>query len=107
MVRDGRLRTPALEAGLLAGITRAAVLEAARGGGLEAEEADLRPDDLRGAEEAFLTSTLKGVLPIRRVDGWPVREGRPGPVTRRVMELFAALVQSETKTGGAPGSSLR
>jgi branched-chain amino acid aminotransferase len=107
VVRDGRLRTPALAAGLLAGITREAVLEAASGADIEADEADLLPDELRRADEAFLTSTLKGVLPIRRVDGWPLREGRPGPVTRRVMDLFAALVQAETKAGGMPGSILR
>jgi len=107
VVREGRLRTPDLGAGLLAGITRAAVLESVRGGGLMIDETDLRPEALREADEAFLTSTLKGVLPIRRVDGWPVREGRPGPVTRRVMELFSALVQAETKAGGAPGSMRR
>jgi len=107
VVRDGRLRTPDLGAGLLAGITRAAVIESARGGGIEVDETNLRPEALRAADEAFLTSTLKGVLPIRRVDGWPVREGRPGRLTRRVMELFAALVQAETKAGGAPGSMRR
>jgi len=107
VARDGRLRTPDLGAGLLAGITRAAVLEAARGAGLDVEETDMRPGELRDADEAFLTSTLKGVLPIRRADGWPVREGRPGPLTRRVMEMFAALVQAETKAGGAPGSMRR
>src|SRR5262245_21011610 len=97
VVQDGRLRTPDLRAGLLAGITREAVLEAARAAALDAGEADLSPDDLRRADEVFLTSTLKGVLPVKRVDGWPVREGRPGPVTRRVMDLFDALVQAETK----------
>jgi branched-chain amino acid aminotransferase len=107
VVRDGRLRTPDLGAGLLAGITRAAVLEAARGGGLDVEETDLRPAALRDADEVFLTSTLKGVLPVRRADGWPVRDGRPGPLTRRVMEMFSALVQAETKAGGAPGSMRR
>jgi len=107
LAREGRLRTPDLGAGLLAGITRAAVIESARAGGIEVDETDLRPETLREADEAFLTSTLKGVLPIRRVDGWPVREGRPGPLTRRVMELFAALVQAETKSGGAPGSMRR
>ena len=70
-------------------------------------EESLGPDDLRTADEAFLTSTLKGVLPIRRCDGWPIRHGRPGPITRRVMDLFEARVQVETKTGSAPGSILR
>jgi branched-chain amino acid aminotransferase len=107
LARDGRLRTPDLDTGVLAGITRAAVIEAARGGGLEVTEAPLVPSDLRDADEAFLTSTLKGVLPVRRADGWPVRDGRPGPLTRRVMDLFDALVQAETKAGSAPGSMRR
>jgi branched-chain amino acid aminotransferase len=107
MVRTERLITPSLEDGLLEGVTRGLVLELAREAGIDAVEESLGPDDLRTADEAFLTSTLKGVLPIRRCDGWPVRHGRPGPITRRVMDLFQARVQAETKTGSAPGSSLR
>lgn len=107
LVRGSRVATPSLESGLLRGITRDLVLELARGDGIEVAEEDLAPEDLRGADEAFLTSTLKGILPIRRCDGWPIREGRPGPVTRRLMELFEARVQAETKAGSAPGSSSR
>src|SRR5262249_54543317 len=107
LVQGERLVTPSLDDGLLAGITRALVLELARGAGMRVEEASLAPDSLRAADEAFLTSTLKGVLPIRRCDGWPIRHGRPGPITRRIMALFEARVQAETKTGAAPGSILR
>ena len=102
VVEAGRLLTPATAAGLLRGITRDVVLEIAGREGIDARETDLRPDDLRRADEAFLTSTLKGVLPIRRIDGWPVREGRPGPLTRRLMERFEALAQAETN---APAES--
>jgi branched-chain amino acid aminotransferase len=107
LVRGGRLLTPLLEDGLLDGITRRTVLELARREGLPAAEESLRPDDLRRADEAFITSTLKGVLPVRRCDGWPVRDGRPGPVTRRLMAEYEALAQEETKAGSAPGSILR
>jgi branched-chain amino acid aminotransferase len=107
VARDGRLATPGPAAGLLVGITRAAVFDAARSAGLAVDEIDLLPADLTGADEAFLTSTLKGVLPIRRSDGWPIRDGRPGPLTRRLMEAFAALVQAETNSGAVPGESLR
>jgi branched-chain amino acid aminotransferase len=102
-----RLVTPDLAAGLLRGVTRDAAIELARRDGIEVEEIELRPEDLRGADEAFLTSTLKGILPIRRCDGWPIREGRPGPLTRRLMTLYEGLIQEETKAGSAPGSSLR
>ncbi len=107
VVSTDRLLTPPLEDGLLEGITRGLVLDLARADGLDASERSLAADDLRTADEAFLTSTLKGVLPIRRCDGWPIRHGRPGPVTRRVMDLFQARVQAETNTGSTPGSILK
>lgn len=107
VVRSGRLLTPGLEEGLLEGITRGVVLDLARRDGIETAEETLTADDLRGADEAFLTSTLKGVLPLRRCDGWPIRHGRPGPITGRVLALFEGMVQAETKAGSAPGSILR
>ena len=107
LVRGSRLSTPTLESGLLRGITRDLVLELARADGVATAEEEVASEDLRGADEAFLTSTLKGILPIRRCDGWPIREGRPGPLTRRLMDLFEARVQVETKAGSAPGSILR
>jgi len=90
LVRGGALRTPPLSAGILAGITREVVLELAAGLGLPAREEVLGAEDLRDAEEAFLTSSTREVVPIRRVDGRPVGEGRPGPVTRRVVDAFRA-----------------
>jgi branched-subunit amino acid aminotransferase/4-amino-4-deoxychorismate lyase len=71
------------------------------------EEEALQPEALRQADEAFLTSTLKGVLPIRRVDGWPVADGRPGRVTRRLMQAYDELTEAETKIGSPSGASLR
>lgn len=103
LAREGRLLTPALETGLLRGITREAVLELARAHAVPFSEEPLPAEALAASDEAFLTSTLKGVLPIRRVDGWPLRDGRPGPLTRRLADLYEALAQSETKAGSAPG----
>ncbi|MFQ5877083.1 MAG: aminotransferase class IV [Acidobacteriota bacterium] len=107
IAREGRLLTPSSEDGILRGITRDIVLDLARRDGLEAAEAGLLPDDLRRADEAFITSTLKGILPVRRCDGWPVHHGRPGPLTLRLMERYEALVQEETKAGSRPGSIRR
>lgn len=84
VVRDGRLITPPLSSGPLAGVTRALVLEWAGG-----EEADLPLADLYDADEAFLTSTTRDVQPIRAVDGTVLREA-PGPVTSKAMQAFAA-----------------
>ncbi len=107
VVRSNRLLTPGAEEGLLEGITRGLVIDLARRDGVETSEEALRADDLRGADEVFLTSTLKGVLPVRRCDGWPIQHGRPGPITRRVMALFEDRIQAEMKAGSAPGSILR
>jgi branched-chain amino acid aminotransferase len=90
LVREGTLRTPPLSAGILAGITREVVLELAVSLGLPVREEALDADDLRRADEAFLTSSTREIVPIRRVDGEPVGDGRPGPVTRRVLDAFRA-----------------
>ena len=87
-VREGRLSTPPLSAGILSGITRGKVMELARDEELTVEERDLRPGDLTLADEVFLTSTLREVLPVTEIDGQPVQGGAPGPVTRRLAELY-------------------
>lgn len=91
-VIDGRVVTPALDIGLLAGITRHRVIELARGAGIEVVEGELLPDELRGADEAFQTSSIRGVMPLRSVDGQVLAGGAPGPVSRRIMELYAAYL---------------
>ncbi|TDC83052.1 4-amino-4-deoxychorismate lyase [Nonomuraea deserti] len=83
VVRDGRLLTPTLEAGCLAGVTRALVLE-----WCGAEEADIPLSALYEAEEAFLTSTTRDVQPIRRVDDTELPVA-PGPITAKAMRIFA------------------
>jgi branched-chain amino acid aminotransferase len=93
VVRGARISTPPLSAGLLEGITRAKVIELARGDGLPLDEVPLWPVDLRGADEAFITSSVRGVVPIARVDGRPLGTGRPGPITRRVMALYDRLTR--------------
>jgi branched-chain amino acid aminotransferase len=92
VARAGRLVTPALATGLLAGITRQRVMELARHAGLAAEEGDLRPEEVRAAEEAFITSSIRGVMPVCTVDGREIGDGKPGPATRRLMELYAGFL---------------
>jgi branched-chain amino acid aminotransferase len=87
-VRGGRVETPPLAAGILEGVTRGIVLALARRAGLPSAEADLSPEDLRAADELFVTSTTREVLPVTRLDGAPVGAGRPGPVTLRLHALF-------------------
>lgn len=83
VVRDGRLLTPTLESGCLAGVTRALVIE-----WFGAQETDLPLSALHSAEEAFLTSTTRDVQPIARVDD-TVLPAAPGPVTAKAMRVFA------------------
>jgi branched-chain amino acid aminotransferase len=85
---DGRLVTPPLSSGCLAGVTRELVLEWLRADGVDVAEAALPIDTLRGAAEAFLTSTTRNVNPIARVDGQPLGAA-PGPLTQQAAEVFA------------------
>jgi branched-chain amino acid aminotransferase len=88
VVRSGTLRTPPLEAGILAGITRDVVLELARRLAIDTREEDLAVADLLAADEAFLTSTTRELAPIRTIDGKRVGGGKPGPVTLRLLAAF-------------------
>jgi branched-chain amino acid aminotransferase len=92
VARGGRLTTPPLEAGILAGITRAHVLESAAAAGLAVDEGALRPEDLYGADEVFITSSIRELLPVTRVDGRMIGRGAPGPITRSLHRAFRATV---------------
>ena len=94
VARGERIRTPPLSSGILAGITRATVLDVAAGEGIEVTEDTLFPKDLYRADEVFLTSTLRELIPIVRVDGAKVGSGRPGPLTRRLYDAFQKRVHS-------------
>jgi len=87
VVVDGVLRTPPLDSGCLAGITRELTIEFARDAGIEVLEEALPFTVLETAEEAFLTSSTRDVQPIHAVDGRELTA--PGPVTARVQEAFA------------------
>jgi branched-chain amino acid aminotransferase len=86
LVRDGALSTP--RGNVLEGITRRTVLELAAELGMPARQADLPPEALRTADEAFLTSTAGGIIPVARVDGQPLGAGRPGPLSLRIRALY-------------------
>ena len=100
LVRDGTVFTPPLSAGILAGITREVVLEVLPGLGLPSREPPLRLEDLLTADEAFMTSTTREVVPVTKVDETPVGDGRPGPLTRRVMEAFRAYAPAHCGQAG-------
>lgn len=88
IVAKGALVTPPLNDGILPGVTRELVLERAAELGIEARQQSIRVPDLLAAEEAFITSTLKEVMPIASVDGRSIGNGKPGPVTRKLIEAY-------------------
>jgi len=95
VVKGGRLLTPAVKDGALHGITRACIMELARGRGIDASEATLARYDVYLADECFLTGTAAEVIPVVELDGRPIADGRPGPVTRQLITDFRALVWAE------------
>lgn len=87
-VQHGRLVTP--ERGVLEGITRRTVIEIAQSQGIPVELRALAAAELRTADEAFLSTSGGGVLPVTRVDGRPVGSGQPGPLTQRLRDTYWA-----------------
>jgi len=95
LVSQGKVMTPPLELPLLPGITRAAVLELAKVVGVPAEECSLSRGAVRGADEAFLTNAVAGVLPLTSVDGDCVGDGAVGAVTLSLMTAYRSAVADE------------
>lgn len=88
IVKDGVLKTPSLDCGILAGITREYLLDAVRRKGIPVEETELTVDDLRHADEVFITGTIKAIVPVRKVIGEVKWEGKPDEVTSRIREAY-------------------
>lgn len=98
IVRQGQLFTPPLYAGALYGITRNTVLDLARERGLPVAETNLTRYDLYIADECFLTGTGAEIIPVTRIDGRVIGNGKPGAITCELIERYHAL----TKVSGEP-----
>ncbi len=99
LIKDGTVLTPALAAGLLAGITREFVEEVAVEAGIPVVDGALHDEDLFGADEAFLTSTSKEIVPIVRVDDRVIGRGAPGAVTLRLLDAYRAKARAVARRG--------
>lgn len=88
-VVDGQVRTPALSPRILPGVTRKLVLKLMRENGMEYQEGLLRVDELRGAEEVWVTGSTRGVMPVVELDGSPVGDGAIGPATQRARNWYS------------------
>jgi branched-chain amino acid aminotransferase len=88
IVRDGIVFTPPISAGILEGITRDEIIDIARTSGIQVREENLTRQDLYVADECFLTGTAAEVIPVTRIDNRAIGTGKPGPVTKRLIEEF-------------------
>lgn len=98
IVRDGRICTPPISAGALAGVTRSVVFELARGTGIDIREDNITRYDIYTADECFLTGTAAELIPVVELDARRIHDGKPGPVTKHLTGLFREL----TRTTGTP-----
>lgn len=94
-VRGERLLTPPESLGILVGITRGRVLKLAAALGIQAEEAMLSADELAQVDELFVCSSVREIVPLVRIDGAMVGNGRPGATTRRLIAAFRKLTRED------------
>ncbi|HEX3599098.1 MAG TPA: branched-chain-amino-acid transaminase [Lacipirellulaceae bacterium] len=93
LVRHGELWTPPLDAGILEGVTRDAVIEVARTADISVREEPLTKHDVYIADECFLSGTAAEIIPVVKVDSRTIGTGKPGPTTRDLEERFKALTR--------------
>jgi len=97
LVFDGALHTTPVASAILNGITRHSVMTLARDNGIAVVERDMPREYLYLCDELFMVGTAAEITPIRSVDGKPVGDGKPGPLTGRIQELFFGLFQGKTQ----------
>ena len=95
LVKHGVLRTPPLDAGILEGVTRNAVLELAEAANIPVQQMALTRHDVFAAEECFLTGTAAEVIPVVKCDDRVIGTGKPGPITCQLRERFHQLARTE------------
>jgi branched-chain amino acid aminotransferase len=106
IVSGAALVTPPLSCGVLPGITREAIIELAATLGVQMMERPVSPSELSGADEAFLTSSLRGIAPLVRVDGRAIASGSVGQVTRELSAAYSELVESECMRASSRSRSM-
>jgi len=97
IVKNGKLFTPPSYTGALPGITAEEVMKLAKKLGYDIREKNITPYELFNAEEAFFTGTAAEVVPVREINKRTINSGKPGPITKRLMEEFAKLVQDPSQ----------
>ncbi|HYK94156.1 MAG TPA: branched-chain amino acid transaminase [Thermoplasmata archaeon] len=95
LVREGTVYTPGLESDILLGITRSSVIQIAKDLGYPVVQKLLSVNELLTADEAFFSGTYAEVAPVREISHYMVGDGKPGPVTRDIMDVFNRTVRGE------------
>lgn len=93
LVKNGKLTTPPKDAGILDGVTRNAVIELALKAGIPFEEVTMTRYEVYTADECFLTGTAAEIIAVTKCDSRPIGSGKPGPVTKKLRELFQELTK--------------
>lgn len=96
IVKDGTLSTPPADIGALKGVTRLAVIDLAKKDGIPVREEMIKPENLYAANECLLTGTAAEIIPVTKIDGHIIGNGKPGKITLRLLKAFKEL----TKTDG-------
>jgi branched-chain amino acid aminotransferase len=96
IVRHGVISTPPLDVGALRGVTRRAVIDIAKRDGIPVKEEMMKPDDIYSADECFLTGTAAEIVPVTKIDGHVIGNGKLGEITSRLLEKF----RESTKVDG-------
>jgi branched-chain amino acid aminotransferase len=93
IVRKGKLFTPPTSTGALHGITAESIQDLAKELGYDVKEKNITPFELFNADEVFFTGTAAEIIPVREINNRQINDGKPGPITRRLMEEFGKLVR--------------
>jgi branched-chain amino acid aminotransferase len=96
LVKGGVVRTPSVTSNILEGITRRTVLELLSEMAIETVEREIDRSEAYVAEEAFITGTSTDISPVSSIDGYPLGNGRPGPITREVRDRFGQVVRGRS-----------
>jgi branched-chain amino acid aminotransferase len=83
--------------GILLGVTRKMVIQVARGRGLEVKYQSLNRDQVSTIDEAFITSSSRGIVPVVKIDNVTIGEGRPGPITKQLMDAYETYVMEKAE----------
>lgn len=94
LIKNGVLRTPTVDAGILEGITRNTVIDLAKDAHIPVSECTLTKHDVYTADECFLTGSAAEIIAVTKVDGRIIGSGKQGPITRKLRDYFTKFVRS-------------